>query len=185
MLNGELGKETPLNESCGKWHDYVGMTLDYSVDGEVQIDMSEYIKMILSDVPPKMIGHATTPAASHLFQVNDNPINLDDECKENFIHYVMQLFYASQQGRPDIHTTVSFLCGWLKSPDADDYKKLIRVMKYLQSTVDLVLTLSSENGKQIQWWVDVSYGVHPNMCGHTSATMTLRKGSVYSTSAKQ
>ena len=58
------------------------MTLDYSVDREVQIDMSEYIKMILSDVPPEMVGHAMTPAASHLFQVNDNPIN---EHKEKFI----------------------------------------------------------------------------------------------------
>ena len=114
MLSGEFGKETPLNESHGKEPVYLGMTMDYSVDREEQIDMSEYIKMILSDVPPKMIGHATTPAASHLFQVNDNPINLDNECKEKFIHYVMQFLYASQWGRPDIHTAVSFLCGWLK-----------------------------------------------------------------------
>lgn len=37
----------------------------------------------------------------------------------------------------------------------------------------------------IYWWIDASYGVHPDMRSHTGATMSLGKGSVYSSSMKQ
>jgi hypothetical protein len=36
---------------------------------------------------------------------------------------------------------------------------------------------------RIQWWIDASYAVHPDMRSHTGGTMTLGKGSVlYSSS---
>ena len=34
----------------------------------------------------------------------------------------------------------------------------------------------------IIWWVDVSFAVHPDMKSHTGGTMSLGKGSAYSTS---
>ena len=37
----------------------------------------------------------------------------------------------------------------------------------------------------IQWWIDASFAVHPNMRSHTGATMSLGKGAVYSFSTKQ
>eukprot|EP00980_Cylindrotheca_fusiformis_P020849 scaffold7838_cov89-Cylindrotheca_fusiformis.AAC.1 len=37
----------------------------------------------------------------------------------------------------------------------------------------------------IQWWVDASYGVHPDLRSHTGATMMMGKGSLYSKSMKQ
>lgn len=33
----------------GKVHDYLGMTLDYSVLGEVKVDMTDYIKAMIND----------------------------------------------------------------------------------------------------------------------------------------
>lgn len=44
LLNDEFGKETPINESYGKRHKYLGMSLDYSVRGEVTISMADYIR---------------------------------------------------------------------------------------------------------------------------------------------
>ena len=38
---------------------------------------------------------------------------------------------------------------------------------------------------KVRWWVDASFGVHPNMRSHTGATMSMGKGSVYSMSSKQ
>ena len=58
-------------------------------------------------------------------------------------------------------------------------------MRYIRSTIDLSLTLSASNFNAIKWWVDASYAVHPNMRGHTGATMTLGKGSICSMSSKQ
>eukprot|EP00978_Attheya_sp_CCMP212_P046656 scaffold403813_cov59-Attheya_sp.AAC.3 len=47
------------------------------------------------------------------------------------------------------------------------------------------LTLEGENIIFIKWWVDASYVVHPDMRSHTGATMSLGKGSIYSTSTRQ
>jgi hypothetical protein len=69
--------------------------------------------------------------------------------------------------------------------DTDDYKKLAKVMKYLRSTPDLPLTLEANDVQIVKWWVDASYGVHPDMCSHTGSTMSLGKGSTFSTSTRQ
>ena len=90
----------------------------------------------------------------------------------------MQALYLSQCGHPDIRTAVSFLCGCLQAPDTDDYKKLTQQIKYLCKTVDLMVTLGANDNGSIQWWIDASYAVHPDMKGHTRATMSLGQGSV-------
>ncbi|MDG7001629.1 MAG: hypothetical protein JRN15_21230, partial [Nitrososphaerota archaeon] len=187
MLNEEFGKETSITESYGKQHEYLGMQLDYSHQGEVKITMGDYTKLILQDVPEDMRkGTAATPAGNHLFRVNEkDPQQLGAEEKETFVHIVMQLLYLSQRARPDIRTAVSFLCGRLNRPDSDDYKKLCRVIKYLRGTIDLPLRLCGDGSGTIRWWVDASYAVHADMKGHTGGTLSLGRGSVYSTSTKQ
>ena len=57
----------------GKIYEYMGMTIDYSLPGKVQISMVNYIENMLSKLPGDMVGTATSPAASHLFSVKDNP----------------------------------------------------------------------------------------------------------------
>jgi hypothetical protein len=93
--------------------------------------------------------------------------------------------YLAHRGRPDILLAVSFLASRVQKPDTDDYKKLARVTKYLDSTTDLVLRLTTAGDGVIHWWVDASYAVHPDMRGHTGGTMSLGGGSVYSTARKQ
>jgi hypothetical protein len=184
-MESEFGKVAPLNKSRGAVHDYLGMRLDFSQPGSVCITMVDYIKTILHDAPHNMQGRAATPAADHLFRVNNtNPRKLNNKKKDNFVHITMQLLYLSQRGRPDIRTAVSFLCGRLRHPDEDDYKKLARVVKYLDSTVDMPLVLSSDGKGTLRWWVDASYAVHEDMKGHTGGTLTMGQGSVYSTSTK-
>jgi hypothetical protein len=184
-MEQEFGKESPINKSRGKIHDYLGMVLDFTKQGEVAVTMVDYIKSILNDVPNDMKGCAATPAANHLFQINENPTYLDSKSASLFVHLVMQLLYLSQRARPDIRTAISFLCSRLQRPDTDDYRKLARVIKYLQATVDLPLVLGADKSGCVRWWVDAAFAVHPDMKGHTGGTMSLGKGSVYSTSTKQ
>jgi hypothetical protein len=137
-MEGKFGKETTLNKLRGKAHDYLGMTLDFSKPGEVTVTMVDYIKNILHDAPKEMGGSAATPATNHLFQVNEvNRFPLGKKKAKIYVHIVMQLLYLSQCTHPNIHTAVSFLCGRLTKPKEDDYKKLARVVKYLDSTVDM------------------------------------------------
>jgi hypothetical protein len=69
--------------------------------------------------------------------------------------------------------------------DRDDFKKIVRVMKYLQGTVGLPFTLSSDGSGTLAWWVDASYAGHPEMKGHTGGMFSMGQGIVYSTSTRQ
>ena len=133
-----------------------------------------------------MDGKAATPAAAHLFKINtENPKPLDKERKDLFVHLVMQGICLSQRGRPDIRTAISFLHSCLKRPDKDDYKKLTRLIRYLQHTLHMCLILGKDDTDIVHWWIDASYAVHPDMRGHTGATMSLGNRSVFSGSWKQ
>ena len=66
-----------------------------------------------------------------------------------------------------------------------DWNKLIRMMKYLNGTQDMKLTLSAENLQNIKWYVDASFTVHPDFRSQTGGTMTFGKGVVQSLSNKQ
>jgi hypothetical protein len=148
--------------------------------------MQDYIQMIINECPDDMISKNVTSAPTYLFKVNqDNPKLLSQNDRDTYIHMVMQLLYLSQQAHPDLWTAVSFLCGCLQEPNVDDYKKLGRVMKYLQATIDLPLILSADGSSHVQWWVDSSFAVHMDMKGHTGGTMSLRTGFIYSTLGKQ
>ena len=110
-METEFGKETPLNVSRGKKHDCLGMEIDFSKPGEVAFQMIDCIKGVLQDAPDDMKGLANTPAAGHLFKVNDkNPVILTSEKRDSCVHTVMQLLHLSQRARPDIRTAKSFLC---------------------------------------------------------------------------
>ena len=185
MLDKEFGKETLMNKSRGKVHDYLGMILDFSKPGELTVDMVHYIKTIIDEMPKDMSGHAKTPAGSHLLKVNDSPVLLDKDRATIFYQMTRQLLYLCQRGRPELRTAISFLCRRNQAPDEDDYKKLTRGMQYLQGSIDLKLVLSADGSGMISWWVDAAYGVHFDMKGQTGGTLSMGKGSVYSFAGAQ
>jgi hypothetical protein len=185
MLNERYGKKSPLVVTRGKVRDYLGMIFDFSVDGKVKITMEEYIWELLEETPEDMAGVCATPAANHLFQVNNQPVLLSQERSDLFHHLTAKLLYLSKRARPDIQTAVAFLTTRVKSPDEDDYKKLGRCIKYLRGSVDLPLTLEADDMHVVKWWVDAAFAVHPDMKSHTGATMSLGKGSAYARSTRQ
>jgi len=70
-LEKRIWKNAPLTESCGKRHNRLGMVLDNSTKGAVEITMNEYIKNMLAELPFVMDGETRTPAPLHLFQVSE------------------------------------------------------------------------------------------------------------------
>jgi hypothetical protein len=73
LLDGKYGQEivggkrAPLTITQGKVHDYLGMTLDYSEPGFVNLDMTDYVAKVLAEISKDMDGTATSPAADYLF----------------------------------------------------------------------------------------------------------------------
>jgi hypothetical protein len=51
-------------------------------------------------------------------------------------------------------------------------------MKYLYVTINLPLTLEADGSTILKWWVDASYGVHPDMRSQTGGVMSLGKGAI-------
>jgi hypothetical protein len=157
------------------------MKLDFTVPGTVKFTMTDYIKGMLEELPVDMDGKAATPAANHLFEISPKPMLVDESKVDMFHHNVTKLLFLCKWARPDIQTAVAFLCTQVKAPDADGYKKLVRVMRYLQGTIDIPLVLEADNTHVIKWWVDASFAIHHDMKSHTGGVMMMGKGTIYAT----
>ena len=176
-----------MKASRGKTHDYLGMNLDYTDRGRVTISMKPYIleiiKLFEKYDPSGSI--AATPAAEHIFKVDENAKKLPNRMGTVFHHFVAKCLFATKRARPDIAVAVAFLTTRVKSPDEDDWKKLVRMIRYLKGTPNLALRLSANSTIVPKWWVDGAHGVHPNMRGHTGGCVSLGGGMAVSNSTKQ
>ena len=95
-LDERYGKEAPVVTTRGKIHDYLGMTLDYNIDGKVYITMFEYIAKIIEELPMELDGEPTSPAANHLFEVYDKGIKLKPEQKDLFHEFVGNFLFLGK-----------------------------------------------------------------------------------------
>jgi hypothetical protein len=53
---------------------------------------------------------------------------------------------------------------------------MVQVIRYLQGTGFLGLTLEADHTKKVTWWVDAAFEVQANLKCHTGGMMTLGKG---------
>ena len=72
----------------------------------------------------------------------------------------------------------------MKEPDTDDWEKILRLMKYLNGTRELVLTLSADALDILKWYVDASFAVHADFKCHTGRVMSMGKGAIKTMSPK-
>lgn len=181
----KYGKRLPLSVHRGKKHDYLGMEIDLTGKGKVQITMYDFTSKLLAEVPEEFTGTAATPAANHLFETNPEQVKLSERDAGIFHHLVAKMLYLSKRARPDIQLAVAFLCTRVSAPDVDDWKKLARTIAYLRGSAELPLTLEANDGRIVKWWVDAAFAVTHNMRSQSGGTMTLGRGSVTSSSTRQ
>jgi hypothetical protein len=82
--------------------------------------------------------------------------------------FTPSLLFACKRARPDIHTTIAFLCTRVQEHDWD---KLLRQMEYLNGSTDEVLYQHI-----IKWYVDASFAVHKDFQSHTGGAMSYGTG---------
>ena len=171
----------------GKVHDYLGMTLDYTTAGKVKLLMLDYVAKMLEAFRPHddCDRTATTPAAEHLFIVNPDCPKLPEENAKTFHNFVAKSLFLTKRARPDIATAVAFMTTRVKGPDDDDWKKLVRMMRYLRGTPNLSLILEASKEREVLHWADGSFAVHPDMKGHNGVCTSLGKGMLRCVSNKQ
>ena len=86
---------------------------------------------------------------------------------------VAQLLYIVKRTRPDLEPAVPFITTRVSDPDDDDWKKLRNVIKYLNSTMDMCLTLGADENMSPTWSMDAAYGVDGDCKGQSCGSFTL------------
>ena len=81
----------------------------------------------------KLNGTVSVPAPTDLFAEGKSP-KLDKEQSEEFHTVVAKGLFACKRWRPDIHAAVAAHCICLKSPNQDDWDKLIQLLKFIYGT---------------------------------------------------
>ena len=90
------------------------------------------------------------------------------------------------QERPGRHPDIiAFLCTRVKSPGLHDWKKLLRLLRYLKKTKSLVTTLGADDTNIVRWYADAAFAFHPDMRSHSGGVMTMGLGGITSISSKQ
>ena len=64
-----------------------------------------------------------------------------------------------------------------------DWNKLLRMMKFLKATPEVVLRMEPDD-MTLHWHWDASFAVHKDCKGHTGGVLTLGKGAAHSSSTK-
>ena len=185
-LNAKYGEHGDVTQTRGKIHDYQGMDFDFTKPGELTVDMTKYMKKMLDEYEGEIKENDTapTPLAMDGFDVDESE-ELNEKMKENFHTIVAKGLYACKRGRPDIHTAIAHLTTRVQCPNKSDLKKLERLLKYINGTKSYKLRLSADDLRVIKWYVDASFGVHPDFKSHTGGTMTYGRGAPITVSKKQ
>jgi hypothetical protein len=109
-----------------------------------------------------------------------------DKHRANVLHTIVAKgLFACKRARPDIHTTIAFLCTRVKEPTDDDWEKLMRLMFYLNGSKEEDLFLVVDDQHVIKWDVDASFAVHKDFRSHTGGAMSYGTGVPTSISRKQ
>jgi hypothetical protein len=159
-----------MTVSRGKIHKYLGVTLDYTVCGQVKITMFYYVDEILTafdKAEPKGADKKTSEAPDSLLKVDESCVKLAENKAVEFHNLVAKYLYATKRARPDTCTAIAFLTTRVCEPDKDDRTKLVHLMRYTRGTRTVPLILSVNGSGILKWWVDASFTVHPNMRGHS------------------
>ena len=180
------GRYGEVKNTRGVKHDYLGMTIDFSVPGKVMIDMIDYIAKACEEFPMDLsqVKSVTSAAPADLFTVGDST-KLGVTEKETFHTFTAKLLFACKRARPDMNTLISVLCTRVKEPNQDDWLKLVQGMKFLSQTVQDKLILSVDDLRVVKWWVDASFAVHHDYRSHTGAVMSYGSGAPMTISSKQ
>jgi len=164
----------------GNIHNYLGMKFIFG-KGEVLITMEDYISSTIEWWGTNQI--ANTPASADLFVVGES--NLLPEIQSSKFHSgAAKCLYLSKRARPDIITAVAYLSTRVQSPNEYDYKKLDRLMKYLNGTRNLGLRLTQKNGINVVTHIDAAFAVHPEFKSHGGSNTSIGEGTIHAKSSK-
>jgi hypothetical protein len=101
-----------MTASRGNIHNYLGMTLDYTVPGQVKITMFDYFDKIIAafdNAEPKGGGKKSSVAPVSLFKDDESREDLKQDKAVEFHNLVAKTLYATKWAMSDTCITITFL----------------------------------------------------------------------------
>jgi hypothetical protein len=111
-----------MTVSRGKVHTYLGMTLDYTIPGQVKISMFDYVKEIIAAFDAADPGNSSTKSSAaplDLYKIDENCKKLAPTMREQFHLVVQKTLFATKRARPDTCTAISYLTTRVREPEAN------------------------------------------------------------------
>jgi hypothetical protein len=119
----------------GKIHAYLAMILDFTHGGALKMDMKYYIQGMLDEFPFEVKQSQTTPWTEKLYKVQEDAKKIDEEWRSIFHTFVMKaIMFMCKRARPDIEPAISFLSSRVNGANEGGWKKVLRVMSFMEGT---------------------------------------------------
>ena len=127
---------------------YLGMNITIGDQGTTA-DMTFYVGQLLEEEQVEEYG---SPETKSMFIVK--PLKALSEDERKWFHSkTAKLLYLAKCARPDILTTVIFLCTRVQKAAEEDRGKLKRVLGYLKHRQDRTFTLQAHGKQQYRYGV--------------------------------
>ena len=153
-------------------------------DSHILVSQGNYLRQIVEDL--KIVGTEKPPAADNLM---DRRQEDDRECdKVLYRRTVYRLMYAAIKTRPDILYTIVILCGRCESATETDWKHELRILKYVNGTLEHGQVFNANSGFKLWMSVEASFNHHWDCKGHSAIVIygsEKNNSSVLCKSAKQ
>jgi hypothetical protein len=157
---------------------YLGMSIKRSNDlSTIYISQKGLTENIVNAYLDLNSKPASSPAGAHMFDDNNNNNTID---KSNYLSAIMKIMYLARLTRPDILLATTYLSSRASAPTEGDWKKLLRIIRYLKGTTDYGIKISCK-GLQLTISVDASYGSHSDGHSHTGAIVSIGENKSYLT----
>ena len=126
MIKNTFRQLGEVKMTQGPLHNYLGMTLDYSVPGQVSIDMSHYVKKMVKEFPQENLKGASVASLwnENCFKVQHDSVPLEKEQAKLFHTMTMQGLCLCKCGCLDIAPAIAYLTTWVQKANHADWTKL-------------------------------------------------------------
>ena len=181
-IEAKFGK---MSVTRGDEHVFLGIKIRFPRDGTVGIKVDNYLRDAFDAFGEPLTRKVATPALKDLLNIDMSSPRLSDDRAARFRRVVGILQWACKRGRPDVDLPIAFLRSRVDFCTEQDWKKLRRLLLFLQDTIDDERIIGAADLRELFTYIDASHAVHDNMRGHTGGLMSFGRGVFHSRSTKQ
>ena len=160
------------------------MTLDYSVPGQVSINMSHYIEEMVKEFPQENPKGASVASLwnENLFKVQHDSAPLEKEQAKLFHTMTAHGLFLCKCGHLDIAPAIAYLTTWVQKPNHTDWTKLCQMLQFLKQRVKDKLTLRAGSSGCLSWHCNATFALHDDFRSHTGPSFLMGDGAITSLS---